>query len=104
MTQDELYELINMSDQEVVVPPSDLESECSEDDVGSDVYILGFDENDLVLQGTRSDTSSDWDSDDDISLATIRTNIIRQKEPTWLKSNKPDPPSSFDETDSGVPD
>ncbi|KAJ8942608.1 hypothetical protein NQ314_010029 [Rhamnusium bicolor] len=94
-----------MSDEEAVVPPSDLESDCSECDVGFDVDIPGFDnENDLVLQNRRSDTSSDWDSDDHISLATIRTNIIRQKEPTWLKSNKPDPPSSFDETDCGVPD
>lgn len=105
MTQDEIYELINMSDEEIIVPPSDLESECSEDDVGFDVDIPTLDtNNDLVLEDRLSDTQSDWDSDDDVPLETIRANIIRQKEPTWSRFNKPDPPCLFDETSSGVPD
>ncbi|KAG5886488.1 hypothetical protein JTB14_034405 [Gonioctena quinquepunctata] len=106
MSQEELYALIQ-SDEEILVPPSDLESECSDRDEGSedqDMFTL-HDVDELVLEDSPEykDLSSDWDSEDDLPLSTIRKNTILQKEPTWSNLNKPTPSGTFDKTNSGVP-
>ncbi|KAG5872485.1 hypothetical protein JTB14_013129 [Gonioctena quinquepunctata] len=106
MSQEELYALIQ-SDEEILVALSDLESECSDRYEGSedqDMFTL-HDVDELVLEDSPEykDLSSDWDSEDDLPLSTIRKNTILQKEPTWSNLNKPTPSGTFDKTNSGVP-
>ncbi|KAG5897781.1 hypothetical protein JTB14_019998 [Gonioctena quinquepunctata] len=106
MSQEELYALIQ-SDEEILVPPSDLESECSDRDEGSedqDMFTL-HDVDELVSEDSPEykDLSSDWDSEDDLPLSTIRKNTVLQKEPTWSNLNKPTPSGTFDKTNSGIP-
>ncbi|KAG5877091.1 hypothetical protein JTB14_026750 [Gonioctena quinquepunctata] len=62
MSQEELYALIQ-SDEEILVPPSDLKSECSDRDEGSeiqDMFTL-HDVDELVLEDSPEyeDLSSD---------------------------------------------
>ncbi|KAG5877589.1 hypothetical protein JTB14_027191 [Gonioctena quinquepunctata] len=99
LCQEELYALIQ-SDEEILVPPSYLESKCSDRDEGSeDQDMFTFhDVDELVLEDSLEykDLSSDWDSEDDLPLSTIRKNTILQKEPTWSNLNKPTPSGTFD--------
>lgn len=108
MSQDELYSLCESED--VVLPPSDLESECS--DEGSDALdnLDLLQNNELILDDTWNTDSEneiadqlDWESEDELSLAALRTRILRDK-PTWSKFEKPEPPFDFDKLNSGLPE
>lgn len=112
MTEGKLYELFE-SDEEILLPLSDLESICSNvDNDKEDVDETGLfslqNENYLDTEDQIDDTeknlTKEWDSDDDIPLSDVRRTIIGGKIPTWSKLDKPDPPFDFDESTAGVLD
>lgn len=111
MTENELHELFE-SDEEVLVPPSDLESICSNNDSDKEdademeIFSLDNENNfDFVDEvDNEKNVILEWDSDDDIPLSEVRRNIIGGKIPTWTKVDKPDRPYDFDEKTAGVPD
>lgn len=92
------------SGEDVVVPPSDLESESS-DCIDSDVDGLepGLENvNGFVLNGNVRNDSPCWDSDDNNLLEIVKNTIVYEKKPQWSKWIKLGPSSTFDEASSWV--
>lgn len=90
------------SEDEILVHPSDLESEFEDavDELDSDENIAV---NYFNCYNDDSDISSDWEAEDNIPLASIKTNSKLQSiSPSWTNDYKPKPLIDFKHT-SGLP-